>query len=294
MADKPVGQLKDGRDLPIFIHSELDDLGLKSRTFRVYAHLARRAGRGEAFPSYNSIGEACFKPDLPKAKPDTWRRMAIAAVKELVDAGLIRKETHRNNRGDSSTNTYRLTPSREWAGGGGSDNALPSDNALRGSDNALGSDNAPKGTPFEGTPFEGTPLKAGGGSVRLGSTPPARPAPPTPLSVYQEVFERQPSKAQSNAIIATVTDCDRWRDICTTWALKDFNPGNIADLLDVYANGWKEKHGKHSQHSGKLDTLDARRAAYGWEPTDEPLPPISNKRFIDGQWVEPDLQVSAM
>lgn len=161
-------QLKDGRDLPIFIHSELDDLGLTSQTFRVYAHLARRAGRGEAFPSYNSIGEACFKPDLPKAKPDTWRRIAVAAVKDLVEKGLTVKETHRNDRGDAATNTFRLTSRLEWIGGGGSDNALgsalslPSDNAPQGSDNALGSDNAPKGTPIKGTPSERTPLKGRG------------------------------------------------------------------------------------------------------------------------------------
>ena len=36
-------ELTDGRDLPIFIHSELDDLRLTSKAFRVYAHLARLA-----------------------------------------------------------------------------------------------------------------------------------------------------------------------------------------------------------------------------------------------------------
>jgi hypothetical protein len=35
---------EDGRNLPIFIHSELDDLGLDPYEFRVYARIARRAG----------------------------------------------------------------------------------------------------------------------------------------------------------------------------------------------------------------------------------------------------------
>ncbi len=150
--------IEDGRDLPIFIHSELDDMGLKSRTFRVYAHLARRAGRGPAWPSYNSMGEICFRPDMPTAKPDTLRRLAIEAVKELVDLGLISKEVRRDEHGEATTNVYRLTPSTEWKKTQGSAYAPRSDddiqacNIPQGSAYAPRSAYAPKGTPIEDTP----------------------------------------------------------------------------------------------------------------------------------------------
>lgn len=141
--------IEDGRDLPIFIHSELDDLPLTLEAFRVYAHLARRAGRSNtAWPSYNSIAEACFRKSYPNASQETLRRKAIAAVKELTEAGLIEKVLNRHETGEHGTNTYRLTPRHKW---GGSVNTLPSVNTLGGSVNALGSVNAPKGTPYKDT-----------------------------------------------------------------------------------------------------------------------------------------------
>ena len=173
--------------------------------------------------------------------------MAIAAVKELVDLALIRKETHRNDRGDAATNTYRLTPRLEWKGGGGSDNALPSDNALgsdnapEGSDNALGSDNAPKGTPFKGTPSEGAPLEGWGGRVTKTPARPAKPPSPPAVAIYEEIFERKANSNQRKAIAETVTNCQHWRDVLTTWALKGHSPTNVIDQLDVYANGWQRK-----------------------------------------------------
>jgi hypothetical protein len=142
-----VGDQRD--DLPIFIHSELDDLSLSLEAFRVYAHLARRAGRNnKAWPSYNSIAEHCFRASYPKAKQETLRRKAIAAVKELVDHGLIVKMANREENGDHKSNHYALTARDKWA----SVNTLPSVNTLGGSANTLGSVNAPKDTPIEDTP----------------------------------------------------------------------------------------------------------------------------------------------
>ena len=143
-----MGQLATKRNLPIFVHSELDDLGLTSKAFRVYGHLARRAGKHGAFPSYLSIGKACFGPDYPEAKPATWKRLAITAVAELVTAGLIRKENRRDPSGSHTTNIYFLTQREQWPG---SDNAPAGDNAPGGSDNAPAGDNAPKSTPIEST-----------------------------------------------------------------------------------------------------------------------------------------------
>lgn len=149
----------DRDDLPVFIHSELDDLDLSCEAFRVYCHLVRRVGRNEAaFPSYQSIGERCFAKDYPKSKA-TRRRHAINAVKELAECGLIHVQKRRNSKSESQSNLYRLMPRKSWKGSAGS--ALGSDAVALGSVmDALGSaGSAPKGTPLQDIPLEGTPQK---------------------------------------------------------------------------------------------------------------------------------------
>jgi len=99
-------QLVDRRKLPIFIHSSIDDMGLTPNAFRVYAHLARRATKdGDAWPSYQSIGDHCF--GAMYSHPDTRRRHAVAAVKELISHGLIAKEK-RTADGWKKSNSYVL------------------------------------------------------------------------------------------------------------------------------------------------------------------------------------------
>ena len=145
-------QLQDRRGTPVFIHSELDDLGLTPNAFRVYCHLARRAGTGVAWPSYQSIGSVCFGPSTPSA--DYARRLAIEAVKELVTFGLIAKEIRtQDNDGHTTgnkTNVYYLTPQSQWVGGGVKyHTGGVSNNTLPGVSNIT-----PKGIPSEGTPLK--------------------------------------------------------------------------------------------------------------------------------------------
>ena len=85
--------LQDDRDnLPMQIHSELDDFPLSAEAFRVYAHLVRRAGKSrKAWPSYQNIGETCFRASYPNAAKSTLKIKAIDAVRELVDHRLINK-----------------------------------------------------------------------------------------------------------------------------------------------------------------------------------------------------------
>lgn len=142
----------DSRDLPIFIHSELDDLGLTSKAFRVYAHLARRAGKNGAFPSYASMGKICFAPDLPDGQEDTWKKWAIQAVKELVDAGLIHKQIRALPDGGNTSNIYSLTPRSKWKKAEGGDGGYLG-GVMGGTSGGDGG--YPKGTPLEGTPLEG-------------------------------------------------------------------------------------------------------------------------------------------
>ena len=102
--------------MPLFVHSDIDDLELTLGAFRVYGHLARRAGADNfAWPSYASIGEHCFRSSYPKAKDATLRRKALAAIEELKKVGLIEieKRTLEGKQGNI-TNAYRLVSLSNW------------------------------------------------------------------------------------------------------------------------------------------------------------------------------------
>ncbi|MCA9836218.1 MAG: helix-turn-helix domain-containing protein [Trueperaceae bacterium] len=101
---------------PVFIHSAIDDLGLSLGAFRVYGHLARRAGSSNsAWPSYSSIGEHCFRSSYPKAQEATLRRKALAAVAELKKFGLIEvQERKLGTTKANKSNIYALVPLNTW------------------------------------------------------------------------------------------------------------------------------------------------------------------------------------
>jgi DnaD/phage-associated family protein len=147
-------QLIDRRDLPVFIHSDVDDLPLTPNAFRLYCHLARRAGNGTAWPSYQSMGDTCFKGLSESA--DYRRRLALENMKELVSAGLVAKEERTDGAGRNLTNVYYLTPRSAWTIG--VSNNTPPCTTIREmgvSNNTLGvvSNNTLKGTPSEGSPI---------------------------------------------------------------------------------------------------------------------------------------------
>lgn len=93
--------LQDGRtDFGIvFIHSRLDDYGLTPHQFRVYAHLARRASSGAAWPAVATIATIC------QIHPKTVRD----ALRVLVVHRLITREPR-----PGKTPLYRLTPAAQW------------------------------------------------------------------------------------------------------------------------------------------------------------------------------------
>ncbi|RCJ32393.1 hypothetical protein A6769_28085 [Nostoc punctiforme NIES-2108] len=127
----------------IYMDSKLDDLPLTMEAYRVYCHLCRRAGcDNNAFPSYKSIGEFCFRGSFPNSPTDTLRRKAIAAVNELICWNLITK-TSRENNGLQTSNHYSLTDMEDWF-----PNPLKPSSLIRGKKD-LGSD-------------EGTPSSVGG------------------------------------------------------------------------------------------------------------------------------------
>jgi hypothetical protein len=117
-------EVEDQRKIPIFIHSELDDLGLTPEAFRVYCHLVRRAGsKGQAFPSMRSMGEKCFpllqrtkggKPCGSKPSLPSQRRMVIQALANLEDCQLIRRVNRYKSDGGQTSNVYVLLDKDEW------------------------------------------------------------------------------------------------------------------------------------------------------------------------------------
>ena len=95
-------ELVDGRkDLPIFLHSELDEYGLDPYEFRIYARLSRRAqGQSTAMESISNMAKGALMS----------KRKARYAIQFLFKAGLILKK-HRSGRSSIIT----LTPKELWA-----------------------------------------------------------------------------------------------------------------------------------------------------------------------------------
>lgn len=91
----------DGRDdLGTLVHAELDDYGLDPYAFRVYAHMARRAGKdGVHWESVANTAAVCCISE----------RRVRSALRLLEEQGLV---TRQEILGSSSE--YRLTPKREW------------------------------------------------------------------------------------------------------------------------------------------------------------------------------------
>jgi len=109
MTDK----IRDGRSFVVALNSELDDYPLSSRAFRVYCHLARRAGsKDNAFPKYQSIGDCCFGKDSDS--PRTRRDWAMESVEELVNAGMLDKAPRFRDDGSQTSNDYFLLPKEDW------------------------------------------------------------------------------------------------------------------------------------------------------------------------------------
>ncbi|WP_413774016.1 helix-turn-helix domain-containing protein, partial [Nostoc sp. MG11] len=91
---------EDGRnDLPIFIHSELDDYGLDPYEFRVYAHIARRAGQHGAFESIKNMAQFCQMSE-GKVKQ---------ALRQLIHYGLVSRESR-----VGTSSVYKLSPKSQW------------------------------------------------------------------------------------------------------------------------------------------------------------------------------------
>lgn len=83
----------------LFVRAEIDDYGLTANQFRIYAHLARRAGANGAWPSVKSMANHCLMNE------DTIRR----CLKRLKELNLI----HAMERSGATT-VYTLTSRSQW------------------------------------------------------------------------------------------------------------------------------------------------------------------------------------
>lgn len=83
----------------IFVHSAIDDYPLTVEEFRVYSHIARRAGAGEAWPKVETVAKHC------RIHPDTARR----CLQNLIEYGLL-SATERKGK----TTLYRITRPSLW------------------------------------------------------------------------------------------------------------------------------------------------------------------------------------
>lgn len=142
----------DHRDLGAFIPAFLDDYGLDPIEFRLYSHIARRAGSGNCFEGAKRMAEIC--------------RVNVKTIpgklRSLEAYGLIRID-----RTLGRTNDIILTPSRDWVtprpltspvSGSGSDHTqkritpTPKNGSPPTPKNGSGGD--PK-TDHKGTPYKG-------------------------------------------------------------------------------------------------------------------------------------------
>ena len=83
----------------LFIHSAIDDAGLSVHEFRIVCHLARRTGKGEAFPSAESMSKVC------RMKRDT----VFSALKVLAERNIV---TLKRRKGQSSI--YTINKPSTW------------------------------------------------------------------------------------------------------------------------------------------------------------------------------------
>jgi DNA-binding MarR family transcriptional regulator len=93
------GILPQSQSVQLFVHSDLDDLGLNPSEFRVYAHLARRGGQNGSWPGASSIASHCR----------IHRNRVFRCVKRLKELGLITV-----TRRFRTTNLYVLTHKAKW------------------------------------------------------------------------------------------------------------------------------------------------------------------------------------
>jgi len=144
--------------LPLFVHSSIDDMtDLTPNAMRVYMHLARRAdANGVAWPSYQAIGDHCFKS--VSDNPVTRKSFARRAIEELIAAGIVSKEAREREDGGQSSNGYKLSAVDSGADPMPIDTGVPNSTPMLNGHYPMPIDTphaykAPNNIPYEGSPI---------------------------------------------------------------------------------------------------------------------------------------------
>ena len=93
-------KISNRSDFGAFIPAFLDDYGLNPYEFRVYTHMARRAGKDGCFSSIPHMAKHCLMAE----------KVARKALHMLLSSGLIKKISDRPGK----TDIYELTPIDDW------------------------------------------------------------------------------------------------------------------------------------------------------------------------------------
>lgn len=179
------------KETVIFIHSRLDDYGLRTPVFRVYCHLARRTGASGAYPAIASIARVC------RLHPQTVRH----ALRVLLQHWLITREPR-----PGTTPIYRLTPASTWQPPTQIDGAALYDTDASPSLSARALTRAmqgqsPQSDGAEGNPIEGNPKKESPHSPPKGDSV-KHPGSTSPLE--EEIYAAYPKKVGKPAALRAI------------------------------------------------------------------------------------------
>lgn len=236
-------QTKDRRDdIPIFIHSELDDYGLDTVEFRVYARLARRAGQ------HGKHSESV--PNMAREFDVSVRKVQYA-LKLLILCRLITRHPR-----PGKTDEYSLNPRSSWrnkselqrireslrpsgAPAEGTQSGARRDGGARGDGGVVHPEHGVVVHPEidEGTPSEGTPIKAE--EDRRGY-----PFDHFAVIEYQKHFEIELPIHPATQIAADVADTNVsrvvWSDTLRTFKGNGYQAKYAGNALDRYVNTMRE------------------------------------------------------
>lgn len=190
----------------LFIHSAIDDAGLSVHEFRLVCHLARRSGKGDAFPSAETMAKVC------RMKRDT----VFSALKVLAERNIV---TLKRRKGQSSL--YIINKPSQWKEPVPRNGAAPNGGA------------SPE-TGLHPSPETGLPPAPNGGTLRIypeGNTHKVIPTPIPPKgasvkSLAEEIFQAYPRKVGKEKAIRSITK----------WLKEGKDPKWLLGRVRAYAN----------------------------------------------------------
>lgn len=253
--------------LPLFVHGCIDDMtDLTPNAMRVYMHLARRADAdGMAWPSYQSIGDHCFKS--VSDNPATRKSFARRALDELIEANLISKQAREREDGGQTSNGYSLSTVERFA--------PPHAYISTPMPNTQGPCLIDPPHAYEGTnntPIEVTPKEERERAPAPVSVPSPEPTAKkvhvksthldprhfvngyipegtgaTAVEVYYERFSINQDNARLNHVkeddlARLCPDLDKLREVVTAYSRTSYQLGNMQLILDWYNTGIPDKN----------------------------------------------------